>query len=387
MKKVFLALSFFILALNFAKAEESIPYANNEQNKVTIVTEEENKDNLKYKVTEKVDIAQYSAPTCADVPLVFTECIPSLCIEKTPLGNVFKEIKGADKEKKVCIYKERTRGFGGLGCDFENAVLGQVELLYTKKSLSIIDPSKKLTTQEVENLRILNEKSCKALTDLELQEPLPLDTSQATLEQTEKQKKAEQAPTKEEPKISSELQSLDKKESNPETPVVVDVFNNPQDAQFKSVMFTDQELNLIDESLNAFKKGTGIAGAGLGVVIENEITRYQLNSIIYKGLNQWIIWINNQKYSNETKDGALEIQDVSPLSATIKWQTGDLDRLSPDWRRKLLYVNNNRYKAKVEDGLIIVEAGEQNAAVIVFKLQPNQTFNVNEMKIIEGSKG
>lgn len=360
---------------------DSMPYNQNTMSNVTVVKEEEKKGDVKYTVTEKVNINDFSAPLCSDVPLVFTNCIPSICIEKTPFGVLYKEIKGANKEKGTCHYQERTRGFGGLDCNFQNSVLAKVEALYTKKSLSVVDVSKKLNSQEIDNLRVINEESCVAVGDLELQSALQLDTS--TVSKTPDLKKVEEKAVE----MPTPQEEVAKKDA-PKADVKEDVFSETgQDNQYKSVMFTDQELSLISESVRAFKAGTGLAAAGLAQGVENQIRSYHLNSIIYKGENQWTIWLNNNKLSPGSDAGGLKIESVSEHSATVKWFTSELDRITPDWRRKLVIVSNNKYKAKPSDGAIVIEVQDQNSVLITFRLEPNQTFDVNNMKIKEGNSG
>lgn len=382
MKQNLSRLLFFILLFSVspAFAVDPIPYNQADSGNVTIVKEVENKDNIEYKVTQKVNVNDYIAPLCLDVPLVFTTCIQSICIEKSPIGTLYKEIKGLDTNNNTCHYQEYTKGFGGLDCHFQNDILKKVETLQAKKSSGASDPTKKLTDEEISALKRINETSCKVLSDSDLQAALPLDKS--TTPAPPVQPKATEQPTSA-PKEATEQKADTSTTTTTETKASSTEEISPEQAQYKSIMFTDQEIALIGDSLRAFKAGTTIAGTG-GAKAEPQIRSYHLNTIIYKSKEQWAVWLNNKRITSDEADGLLKIDNVSEYFITVRWLTNELDQITPDWRRKLILVGSNKYKARPEDGNIQVEVKDQTAAVVSFRLAPNQTFDVNGMKIKEG---
>lgn len=386
MKQNLSRLLFFILLICASPAfgVDPIPYNQTDSGNVTIVKEVENKGNVEYKVIEKVNVNDYIAPLCSDVPLVFSTCIQSTCIEKTPIGTLYKVIKGFDSSNKTCHYQEYTKGFGGLDCHFQNDILKKVETLQAKKSAGIADSTKKLNDEEVSALKRINETSCLALSDSDLQTALPLDktvTPQQPIQTEQPQTPEQQTTTQKEQTEQKPSASDTAKSTTGNESLMEDI--PPEQAQYKSIMFTDQEIALIGDSLKAFKAGTTIAGPG-GAKAEPQIRSYHLNTIIYKSKEQWSVWLNNKRITSEEADGPLKIDNVSEYFVTIRWLTNELDQITPDWRRKLILVGNNKYKARPEDGNIQVEVKDQTAAVVSFRLSPNQTFDVNGMKIKEG---
>jgi len=100
-----------------------------------------------------------------------------------------------------------------------------------------------------------------------------------------------------------------------------------------------------------------------------ESPAFYLNSIVYKGPNDWSIWVNGTKYGPESLPERFDILNVTKKQVKIAWYTENLDLLSPGWEVR-----------QPTETLKITEEGP----TVFITLQPNQTFVARGMQIIEG---
>ena len=116
-----------------------------------------------------------------------------------------------------------------------------------------------------------------------------------------------------------------------------------------------------------------------------ESRNFYLDSIIYYASDKWTVWVNGKKISNQTADSVLIVKDIAKDHVVLEWSTPSLDKIAPDWRSRVTSVSSNKYTSTKKD--IEIYLPDETSAVVSFRLSPNQTFEVNNMKIKEGDLG
>ena len=368
-------------------------------------------------------------PKCHEVPLLFSKCVPGICIEDSPFGQIQRQIIGYEQTSNTCKFKERTPGFSGLDCSFKANILDNVDQLYTKKFISRFDKSISLTKSESLEIKKINDSNCTFLSDIEAAaDPINFQDLKSNIvsgsevepEQKNVPKEAQQTALSEEdifkPEGIDEALGIVEEETNPteqesdskkleqekitekkEEANTKDISNissknsfsslDNNDFTFKSLMFTADEIALLNQAIDAFNSGSKLSIGGQDEEGEKtQIRSFFLKSLIYYNPDQWTLWIENslktEKITNESNSSGLVVEEIKPGYATIIWQTPNLDKIAPEWKRFLISDSRNRYRHEKFD--ILVERDEQSIAEVKFRLRPNQTFNVNSMQIFEG---
>lgn len=116
--------------------------------------------------------------------------------------------------------------------------------------------------------------------------------------------------------------------------------------------------------------GTAELEAEMLAKMPKESPAFFLNSIVYKSPDDWAVWVNGRKMDKETTDGDLSIARVGKKSVAFVWHTEYLDFVAPDWS-----------EAVADRKGVTVDA---DGMTVRFTLQPNQTFVVRAMQIVEG---
>jgi hypothetical protein len=109
---------------------------------------------------------------------------------------------------------------------------------------------------------------------------------------------------------------------------------------------------------------------------------FTLNSIIYKGLDNWVIWINKKKFTFNSSEGIipdLNIENVNSNEVEAVFKTSFIDHLSPNWTRMVIKNKQGEYVSR--DRAIKINSDRKT---VKFKLRPNQTFVFYDMDIAEG---
>lgn len=166
------------------------------------------------------------------------------------------------------------------------------------------------------------------------------------------------------------------------------LFNDMADNWQISVMFPPAEARKFERFMLAKKRranmatpgGNGMTPGG-GTLDENaepppppsptEAPAFYLSTIIYKGENQWAVWLRGQKFTPDNlDDGTVKIINVTKQRATFEWLAEGLDVISPNWEEKM----KDNKQVKVKD----------DKKTVVFSLFSNQSFVSRVMKVIEG---
>lgn len=165
-----------------------------------------------------------------------------------------------------------------------------------------------------------------------------------------------------------------------------------------SLMFTGDQILSLREAINFYRENFLKSNIGneernieenplLNEVNEEEVSpSFFMNSIIYESPRQWIIWLNDIKFTSKVSIQMKDIEELTPIEVKavyVKFSmiVKDIDKLSPSW--------NNKLKVKSKG---FFESDDQNISYyrdedkIVFKLSPNQTFVLYNMQIEEGKK-
>lgn len=167
-----------------------------------------------------------------------------------------------------------------------------------------------------------------------------------------------------------------------------------------SIMYSDDEMEKLRTVLNAYElegkvpedpetaeKGDFLDELTQDVepdvqAAEQALPVFYLGSIVYRGPEEWSVWVNGERISNVENIQSLRVNTISRERAEFMWKLenvaqGEAIRRSME-ANKNTAVTDHR-EAEEEDYDLNVEEG-----VLRFSLRPNQTFLVKEMKIIEG---
>jgi len=107
---------------------------------------------------------------------------------------------------------------------------------------------------------------------------------------------------------------------------------------------------------------------------EKLMANVYLNSILYISKDNWSVWLNGQKITNETndEDNELYLLEVSKNKVIVLWS-----------------VSISKWEIIVPDleYLKTVEVNEDNEVENIFTLRPNQTYLPIEDRVVEGKMG
>lgn len=119
---------------------------------------------------------------------------------------------------------------------------------------------------------------------------------------------------------------------------------------------------------------------------------FYLAIILYPNDDSWTVWLNKKKYRKEAglDNEKLEVIKVSKTAMLLKFQTDNLDIISPEFRANLEPLSNDDplvkeknsgwdYASKKRDILL-----DSTRGIFKFKLGINQSFSVYDAKITEG---
>jgi len=159
-------------------------------------------------------------------------------------------------------------------------------------------------------------------------------------------------------------------------------------ANMKSILFADTDVAAIynarkfyEQHLNGATNG-GIAeddflknlekiGASKSDVAPKTFTypQFFLSSLAYHSPNDWVVWINNEKFTPESgvSLAGLRILSINNEKATVEWQPVNMDKIIDS--------------ANIDDNLIQIDIMRNK---VVFTLKANQTFTSYAMKVVEG---
>lgn len=183
-----------------------------------------------------------------------------------------------------------------------------------------------------------------------------------------------------------------------------------------SLMFDSEDLKSLTKAMNEIRLGdqTSVVDAVKDVVndvkegVEKKELKYPIlspffyvNSIIYISDNDWIVYINNQKFISTDANKMLSlipnlmITRVSEHDVQLQFRTEFLDFVSPGWVQKMRPVRGqSEYKGTDQPVRIVRHRLKNNRysnpktlespADIAFVLEPNQSFSVYDVSIKEG---
>ncbi len=386
-----IALLALIFSTSYSYAYDDIPYEDNDNSFVVVPSAEnsEQAGDKAFKIYEKVDVNEFAAPNCKDVPLSIDRCLPSICVDQEQFGKTYRKIKEKTTEGG-CVYEERTQGLGGLNCKFLPENLSKLNKMFQVQYFGNVDV--KLSDSEKTEFKNIMDSSCKIIKDNEISSTVsPSSPSQdisvppIVVPTPEKETaivpttKVDTTPTTSDIKPQDTTQATETKKA--EEPKA----ESDKEFTLKSVMFTPEEIAQINNIINNF----GMEGIVTGEVDPKDTQvsgrRFYLNSLIFYTKDKWTLWINNLKISNDSRDDGLVIREISKEYAIIEWSTPNLETIAPDWRKRLTAISRNKFVSAKKD--IEVFLPDETAAVVSFKLSPNQLFEVESMKILEGNKG
>ncbi len=380
----------FVPTVIFA-ADDDIPYDDNDKSYVVIPKDDSgNEDNGNIKILEKVDVKELSIPECKSVPIYLNRCIPGICMDKTQFGKVFRKIKGTGKDG-VCNYVERTPGYGGVDCSFPQDKLEKINSAFHTYYFGMNPDDSTLSPNDLEDFKTSLSNNCKIVKDSALTSAVSIDTDQSHIIDPEFKDAANLFATKESTQEIAKVSEPEKivevvtKEPVVETQTVVEkpaVESTP----VQSVMFTPEEIEQINSILNSFNIDSGISKVvSTKEDFKKESRNFYLNSIIYYTDNKWSVWVNGQKISSNLNDKGLIVKEIGENYVVLEWSTPSLEKISPNWKSVMTTSSGNKFYSAKKD--IEIYLPDETTAVVSFRLSPNQTFEVSNMKIKEGAAG
>lgn len=159
--------------------------------------------------------------------------------------------------------------------------------------------------------------------------------------------------------------------------------------KFRSLFFTPEEVANIKYALNIYKKNTAGRGGSDDLDEEDFLRRltglnsqpqqanryysypqFFLESLVYHASNNWIVWINGQKLTQDspTENSDLSVVSIDKDKAQILWRPVAMEKVTEVWDKS----PNNEVAVSRRDG------------TVKFTLRPNQTFSSYVMYVLEG---
>jgi hypothetical protein len=345
------------------------------------------------KTFDKVNLKELEVPECKDVPIYFEACRPAMCIEKSMLGTVYRNIGGlgtnADK-KEVCKYIERSQNFGSVSCQFSRENLQHIDNVLKNYSLSYPLAPGQITKEEEEARARILEKDCQIITEAEAQQVMvdkKIDQELVLVEGNTTQV--------EEGKITSGASNPEKVENIPEGGEQASQVDQAITSITPERMWNDISLMFLPEDADRLEKATLITAAdaqnsekqressSLLTTQTMNAGSFYLNSILYIRPDLWSVRVNNIKLTSQVFNPNLEVIEISSNRVKFRWYVPNLKALSPNWELKVKKVEDGSYSAVGSDIIIKEEVGAQGQ-IIEFALMPNQSFEISSMSIIEG---
>jgi hypothetical protein len=171
-------------------------------------------------------------------------------------------------------------------------------------------------------------------------------------------------------------------------PSLIVMENAPAIQQVKSLFFSPAELADLRYAASIYRKNTtGRAQDELfdeedflkrltGARKPAEASRYYrypqfyLESLVYHGPDNWIVWINGQKLTEESpvENASLSVVSIGKEEVALRWRPADMDRVRERWS-----------STKNEITQVDLVGG-----TVAFRLHPNQTFSSYSMSVLEG---
>lgn len=114
--------------------------------------------------------------------------------------------------------------------------------------------------------------------------------------------------------------------------------------------------------------------------IERRVPTFFLNSIVFLSKDNWTFWLNNKKYTMGKQTEIFQVINVARDNVQLLWKPEQsINQWAPNWQNNLTITSGGDYVS--DNGAIWVNGtGDE----IHFTLHPNQTFDPQEMHIIEG---
>lgn len=335
--------------------------------KRTMPTSDDN--NLNFQVLDKVDVMTLNIPTCDGNEFSFNGCETRICKIVSPFGNAYFKINGITANKK-CSYLERTSDVDGMDCEFEIKDLDTIGPLFNKRLNKLTGKPIDFTKEELDSLNSIYKNNCTLKRDYKL-------SKLVTLARDDFQSDIRLSP--EDVAKLADIFGVSNSDS-----VLAGAGSSEYVANlenYRSIMFTQAEVDLIyliqellrTRNLTLTETSLLFSQTGIG--------KFYLASILYKGAQDWVVWINDFKITPKDKSSKLNIEKIDSDKVRFKWTTNDLSKISPNWKTKLIELEKNSFMSREYDILVKLD-GEQST--IVFGLRPNQTFDINTMVIKEG---
>ena len=341
-------------------------------------------------------------PLCSDIGLIFQRCHPSICKMHTQHGIVLHNIIDKD-EFGECIYSEYYVDHALFHCKFNKEEQGMID--------NIIDENK-FTSWKGRNHLMLNACTIQPEHSIVYHKLAKENFEQKIIYKTvdkssniKKESDREIAQSNVErsdlgDKIINSTDALDEEplDSNSEIITSIDTAdhtkidsasapNKSNIYNYSNFMFFIDELPLLNKMIE--KISTGNAAE---IIIKETIQKlkstakkvFYLNALLYINKSDWSFWMNDELVDAQNmNEQDFKILSIDSSGVTISWLTRELDFLSPGWRKKLhmqgakLFLSRH-YPIKIailNDGIASVE----------FTLQPNQSFDLHNLHIIEGN--
>lgn len=148
--------------------------------------------------------------------------------------------------------------------------------------------------------------------------------------------------------------------------------------KYKSLMFQNQEIDLINNSIEIQKNGGSLNIEDDDEKKEkeekkedglNQRSQIHLGSILYFSKNKWVIWLNKSKVTSEDNNMKNEfyVNKITSKNANITWRI-------PLSKWKILVSTSVKSNPKIIDNYVHVN----------FTLRSNQTFSIRTGQISEG---
>ncbi len=368
-------LYFLLLLPAISIAQEDNKYSKHIDNDTTYQfiknydTSQENSLDFPLSYYNMVDLRYINISHCHDTGIGIDSCRVGLCYQDTPFGKTYRKVSGVVDNH--CRYIERSREFGGINCVIPMHKLQEFSELIEKHYDAFNNPTHALSEEEAAILTEMYQQMCDIVPERELRSLITMPNHNYYRDELTD---LIDSPNHRAMHANNISPPEDKEQTQKKQRIKLDPYG--------SVMFRQEDAELILSLVQG--EGDPLLGQEGGYRNRQSSIAFYLNSILYVSQDNWMLWLNNHKFgAGETADDSnITVNNVTPDGAEFTWWTKNIDRVIPNWRNRTREVDTNSYTSI--DGKVKIALHNDESSSITFSLNPNQTFVINSLSVIEG---
>ncbi|MBN8543422.1 MAG: hypothetical protein J0M34_04065 [Alphaproteobacteria bacterium] len=158
------------------------------------------------------------------------------------------------------------------------------------------------------------------------------------------------------------------------------MFNSTDIDRMKKVLYAYESVKRIDKP-TASTQTPEVPILPIAAVEEpKQYPSFYLSSIVYRSPKDWLLWMNNAKYSPKKRPGEATLLSISPRAAVFSWKPEYIEQAKLRFEQSLI----DKTIPKHFKSAMSKVRYDENREAFVFTLAPNQSFVGAAFGIYEG---